>query len=49
MSVDPKYVELQQELKRLEDRFQNFTSDEQFKNLTIDILIFIARILLYKI
>ena len=49
MSKDSKYIELEEELERWEDRWQNFTSDEKFKDWTIGILIFIARILLYRI
>lgn len=49
MSLDPKYLELQEELERWGSRYENFTFNEKFKQWVIGILIFIAKILLYKI
>ena len=49
MSVDPKYLELRQELKEYENRHHYFTFNERYKEWVVGLLILIAKILLYKI
>lgn len=49
MSLDPKYLELKQELEEYEKEHCRFTFNERYKEWVFGLLILIAKILLYKI
>lgn len=49
MSLDPKYLELEQEVEAYEESHRRFTFNERYKEWVVGLLILIAKILLYKI
>ena len=49
MSLDPKYLELKQEVEAYEEGHHHLPFNERYKQWVIGLLILIAKILLYKI